>query len=87
MSPRELIAWTNRIRWRSESEITPVALIAIEDHVRRMADILPQVVATTSRPVAEAHGSLLTPAHDSAAYAEIFDILADHGNSFRLETC
>ena len=80
MKPQHTLDWANRIRWRSEATITPVALVAIEEHVRRMATVLPPMIAATTRRVAESHGTVLTPAHDSAEYAEFFDALADRGD-------
>ena len=74
---RSALEGLTHIRWRSAAEVSPAAKRLIDEHARLLGPVVRGIAARDRLPIAEAHGVALTPAHDTAEYAELYGFLAE----------
>lgn len=72
-----LVERMRRISWRERAEVTPEARALIERHVELIRPVVRHIMAKTGKPVSEAHGIALTPAHNSPEYRSLHDTLSE----------
>lgn len=63
------------IKWRERAELTSEARSLIQQHIELIRPVVRHIVGATGKPVCEAHGIALTPAHDSPEYGALQDAL------------
>jgi len=65
------------IQWRERAELTPEARALIQQHIELVRPVVRYIMGARGKPVSEAHGIALTPAHDSPEYSTLHDALSE----------
>ena len=72
----ELVPWLNAIQWRKLYQVTPEAIVFLEEHLRRERIVLRHLLQKKKTTPSEAHSSSLTEGDDGECAKVVLDKLS-----------